>query len=866
MKTIKPGKISVLTRTFEREGQAFLVVAPLVFFELSPTRRLLSEQAMWKFVPGELGEQVLDLGMPKVRGEVLLCGKAHPWQAPKSVCSVRLKLGSVDKRLDVVGDRTWRRGAPTDPEPFTEMPLTWSRAFGGAGYAQNPQGKGFGGDGDNALPLPNVEHAGRLMRSPKERPAPAGFLPYDIAWPQRQSKAGTYDKKWQKTRFPGFPSDMSWSIFNAAPDDQQIQGYFVGDEAFVLENLHASEPSLEGRLPCVRTRVFLRQRGQALEEISTRLDTVWLFPHARRGLLVFRALARVAEDDAADVRQMVLACEALGEERPARHYAEVLAMRMNKKSGGLAALRDRDLLPASDPPEPRAPRKVPGALTRKRLRRRLEDEHATLLAHMNEQGMDTSKIPPLPPEPEEEAPELDDLGEFVEKKQAEAERAKAGAEAERVKAEQQVRDECAKHGLDYDAMMAAEKAKWAGPPKVSAKKELETLRGLAQMAANAGTELPQVSALLADPDLERRLTQAETTLRDAYRRFAHSFPPASRLQGDEAARVRAEVARAAAAHESLAGRDLTGADLRGIDLTRADLRGAFLEAADLSGVNLGGADLASAVLTRVNAAGANLFAAKLAGANLGGATLTDAELGESDLRKATLSGADLTRASLRRARLEGAVLLDTKLRGADASGMSCPKAKLYKLDLSGTKLVGAQLPKAIVLECTLDGTDFTQARLTGGSFVKCHGEAPCFRGADLEQVSFAGESSLRRAVFAAARMHRTNLRGLDLTAAVLDGAQLVGADLSECTLRGADLRGARAREARFVRADLSDARLEGIDLMEGSLAKATLHGADLRRANLFRADLTRAKLDTATRVAGALLDRALMPRAEGDGA
>ena len=53
MKTIKPSKIDVLTRTFVRDGQSFLVVSPLLAFAFSPTRRLLSDQEMWKFVPAE---------------------------------------------------------------------------------------------------------------------------------------------------------------------------------------------------------------------------------------------------------------------------------------------------------------------------------------------------------------------------------------------------------------------------------------------------------------------------------------------------------------------------------------------------------------------------------------------------------------------------------------------------------------------------------------------------------------------------------------------------------------------------------------------------------------------------------------------
>ena len=859
MKTIKPGKISLLTRVFEREGEHFFVLSPLLHFAFSPVRRLLSEQEMWKFVPAELGPQLLDVGMPKVRGEVLVCGKACPPQPPRPVCSVRVKIASVDKKLTVVGDRVWRHGVPTDPEPFAEMPLDYTKAFGGEGYPQNPLGKGFAPGPDKVQALPNIEHAGRLIRSPKEHPAPACFAPYDIAWPQRHAKAGTHDKKWLKTRFPGFAADMDWTIFNAAPDDQQVQGYFTGDETFVLEGMHPGATVLEGRLPGVRTRAFITQRDRpGLHEVATRLDTVWFFPHAERGVLVFRGLTRVAEDDAADVQQLVLACEALGEPRPDDHYARVLAIRLDKKKGAIASLRDRDLMPPNDPPEPREPSRVPGAVLRKRLRKRLEAEHGKLVAKMSALGADTSQVPPLPPAPDETPPDIDDLGEFVEEKQATAERMKAEAQAEQKKAEEKARADLAKQGLDYDELVEEEKAKSGGPPKFSAEDQMETLRGLATMASNTGMEIPQVTAALADPAIEAKLKEAEAKLRESYRKFAHLSPPARRLEGEEAARVRAEVARAAAARESMAGRDFTGADLSGMNLARADLRGAFLERANLEGTELGGADLSGAVLARADLTRANLFAAKLVDTNLGAATLVEAELGEADLTKAVLASADLTRARLRRVRIDGADLLEAKVRESDWSGATGPKTKLIKLDLGGAKFVGADLSRSIFLECMLDGTDFTEAKLSDGSFIGARGRGTCFRGADLEKVSFAGESSLQGAVFAGAAMNGANLRGVDLTGADFERARLAGADLSESKLHGANLHAAYAREARLVRADLTGARLERLDLMEGSLAKTTLHGADLRGANLFRVDLTHARLDTATRITGAHLQRALM--------
>lgn len=56
-----------------------------------------------------------------------------------------------------------------------------------------------------------------------------------------------------------------------------------------------------------------------------------------------------------------------------------------------------------------------------------------------------------------------------------------------------------------------------------------------------------------------------------------------------------------------------------------------------------------------------------------------------------------------------------------------------------------------------------------------------------------------------------------------------------------------AREARFVRAELSDADLTCADLMLSLLQKARISGADFTRANLFRADFAKVLGDERTR-------------------
>lgn len=401
MKTIKPQKISVLHRTFEASGSFNLCVTAMVAAPFDAPESPLHEAALWKMLAAELGKDVApDACMPKARSEVLVNGRAYPRGGARPACSVRLKMGAVDKTLWVVGDRTWdRSGAATDPVPFAEMPLTWARAFGGPGYGANPTGKGVApvkGELGETHPLPNVEDPKRLVGSPKDRPVPAGFAAYDLTWPERYAQAGTYDDAWLKNQFPGLPLDFDFAFHNTAPPDQRIDGHFRGGEAFTLENMHPQKPVQEGRLPRLLARVFLNLRGGELREVAMRLDTVQLFPGAERVVLLFRGVTRVAEEDASDVLQLIAACEAPGAPRPVEHYRAVLAERLDKKLGALAALRDGDLMPPGPgakvaldeiaDPDLAAPHE---SLLRKNLRRRLEHEHAEARARIQARGLES---------------------------------------------------------------------------------------------------------------------------------------------------------------------------------------------------------------------------------------------------------------------------------------------------------------------------------------------------------------------------------------------------------------------------------------------------------------------------------------------
>ncbi|MFH1139990.1 MAG: DUF2169 domain-containing protein [Pseudomonadota bacterium] len=343
MKVFKDHQLSLLVKTFGLGDRLYLTTTVLVFFDLANPDQLLKEQDLWGAVPALIGPQTpLDLGMPKSRGEVLAAGKCFaPKSGPVPASRVSIRVGSMEKTLDVFGSRFWKTPLGvgsyiSDPEPFAVMPLAWENAFGGPGFEPNPLGKGLAPavlpNGETVIPLPNVEYPDNLIGAHTQSPPPAGFGPLDVTRPPRSKKSGKYDRKWLRERWPFFPDDLNFEFFNAAPEDQFLPGFFTLAESIRIVNMHPEHPVVESRLPRYRVRCFVtklkslkaRDRNEEVfDEVQTHVDTVWLFPEIMRGLLMYRGTTPVLDDEFADIKRIFLAAEPLDEiPRRADYYFE----------------------------------------------------------------------------------------------------------------------------------------------------------------------------------------------------------------------------------------------------------------------------------------------------------------------------------------------------------------------------------------------------------------------------------------------------------------------------------------------------------------------------------------------------------------
>jgi hypothetical protein len=132
---------------------------------------------------------------------VTAAGHARGPKAPPFVRLIELRVGSVVRRLSVLGDRVWEQGGGalvrSEARPFDAIELSFARAFGGSyevppgllgdlphpgftvRHRRNPGGVGLYPDAARALGalLPNIERPDQLLNRWNDDPLPGGFSP-----------------------------------------------------------------------------------------------------------------------------------------------------------------------------------------------------------------------------------------------------------------------------------------------------------------------------------------------------------------------------------------------------------------------------------------------------------------------------------------------------------------------------------------------------------------------------------------------------------------------------------------------------------------------------------------------------------------
>lgn len=840
----KPFKLGLLHRSYQYRGEQKLAVSVLGMFPLTEPGRLLPENELWQKAVTELGRDgMLDAAMPKSRGEFLLSGSFHaPGGKPVPAGYVRVKLGKLDKRINVYGDRHWKRAAGvslgvSDPAPMASMPLDYAHAFGGKEYKPNPVGKGIDAaeaEGEARVMLPNLELPGALIGSPSDRPAAACFGPLDPMWPQRYAKVGTYDQKWLKERAPGLADDLEWSYFNVAMEDQWNETHWRGDEEFELQNLNPEHALFQGRLPGLVTRAFVvlgHGPDGRFEELPARLDTVHFMPGQGVAVCIWRGDTRITTDDGSDVAQIMLAYErARDPRRSLAHYQEALRRRLDRKERSKFLLDERDLIPDGDRSglaemiERGVEDNGREGLLAENLKARVETERDKARARLVELGVDPARMPAVAAQKSINLADLD-----VAKVLADAHKQ---AEEARALAKERIAAMCKQAGVDPEELMK----KQAALPRFSA--EQRQLQLQAAMASVPGAEelIKQKGGL---GDLGEKLRQAEAAFRQAYGMGAHIMLtgglPADRQAG--LAALREEVLQRLKRGESLVRMDLAGVNLAGVDLKGADLSECYLEFADFSGADLSGAKFRNAVAVRANFSGARLAGADFASANVGKSSFMGARGAGADFADAVLSEASFEQCSFPGAKFTGGVVMKTNFAAADLSGAEFKKPLFMDCRFDGARLAGAAVQRVTMVGGSAPGLDLSGARGEVFLFVNVDLDRLRAAKAEIAKLRLVGaDTHARHADFSDAKLPGSNLRGVDLTEANFERAVLDGADLSEAKLTRARFRGASAQRSHFMKTDLEAANLSNCNLKEAMLNKARLVQTDLTGSNCFGAE------------------------------
>lgn len=235
--------------------------------------------------------------------DLLVFGQAHaPGGVPCRELELEIRAGAAfRRRLRIIGDRVWRKALggpkPSEAEPFTTMPLTWERAFGGTvesvlgpvSEPANPLGRGYYLEKGQALgrALPNIEDPDHPVRSWNDRPQPVGVAPYSREWSLRVHNGIELGEKGDGTRFiKRFKPEL---LNNASPRMIVDDPLGPGDEIHV-DHL-TPEGALSFRLPEQAFHLHY-QAGDQHHVIPLLLEAIGIQGDQRRVFLSWRTCFR----------------------------------------------------------------------------------------------------------------------------------------------------------------------------------------------------------------------------------------------------------------------------------------------------------------------------------------------------------------------------------------------------------------------------------------------------------------------------------------------------------------------------------------------------------------------------------------------
>lgn len=907
MQTIQPLQISTLTKNYTWQNKNHLVITSLMGFPMSGGRPLL-EADLWAKLGKVLGDKILDMGMPKPNGEVIALASYYaPEGQAVTAGRVSLKCGSVEKELAVIGNRYWGVIGPTSPEPFKTLPINYEQAFGGAQYDMNTLGKGMDAVdvlGEQRVPLPNIEYPNKLVTSKGDRPEPAGFAPLDIMWQQRLKRAGTYDEKWLQEYAPAYPLDIDWNYFNSAPQDQWVKEFWLGNESYSLQNMHPDKTVIQGELPGFLSRSFIVPKGGEkllLKEVEQRLETIFFFPELELGVLLWRGVINVEQDDLSDLYALMTVFEDTElSPRPLEHYQQAYDNRQDPDLQLKYINHTEDMIPErvpcgyryvtlseDDMNMPMLENMFAGAEEMKneiikeanqkkdKLKAQFEGMKDTLAPEVYKEKM--AELDKEIDFPVFKVPRKTDRLEMMQGEQL-TERVDFSKLEADIKGQVQDGKDQAKQKVQelYDGLKAkgVEEEKLAPiiealenldlPPvlprpfvddiRAQLDEQLANIEKQKQQILYNGGDTSKLPKIDTDFDaLFVKFKQLEAMQKEGYRLSAHNGEPGRHPHTRPLGDIKEELLQAFQKGESLKDRDFACIDLSNQNLSGIDLEGAYLEQVNFSGAVLNNANLKGAILAGANLADATLYDADLSKANLGKVNFT-----RTKLEKTSLKGSILEESGFEKTSLSNCDLSQASITGATFSEVNFSHSKMNNFtvdeqDLSSCLFDHCQLNDASFTKCQLNRSSFCEAVMLKASFSECKSDYANFSRANLENARFHEECEFTHADFSNTNLERAVFQYANLEDATFEDAGFFMADFSRSNLQRASFHRAIGKKSQFVNSDLGSARMTSMNMMEGSLMKARLTAADFSHSNLYAVEFINATVGS-TNFSGANLD------------
>lgn len=168
-----------------------------------------------------------DLGAEKRYVDVVLNG--HAWshnKEPVEKLVIGFKVGSLVRLANVYGNRMQK--TPHVIAPFCKMKLSYQNMSAGSckeGNFYNPVGLS-----KLSERLPNINFL-------TQNDSDLGLGAVAPHWVMRAKFAGTYDEKWESSRYPLLPEDFNPLFWQIAPESQQLKTRLQGGEKVILANL-----------------------------------------------------------------------------------------------------------------------------------------------------------------------------------------------------------------------------------------------------------------------------------------------------------------------------------------------------------------------------------------------------------------------------------------------------------------------------------------------------------------------------------------------------------------------------------------------------------------------------------------------------